>query len=130
MIRTFTAVVAAGALAVVAAACSSTQRTASYQPPHEAAAPTPAPTQVVERVSPPAAPMPAKATIAAATPERSSTPAAETPTSTTSGNAGQEQVSHHARARLPKTASDRPLILLIGLSALAAAGTLRRATRG
>lgn len=38
-----------------------------------------------------------------------------------------KSASAHPRARLPKTASERPLILVIGLFAVAGAGTLRLA---
>lgn len=52
-------------------------------------------------------------------------------TSSTMGNDAAMQQSRTAQhaARLPKTASDRPLIMLVGLLALAAAGVLRLAVR-
>lgn len=126
MIRTISVVVAATALTLAAQGCSSTRKSESYQPTHQAAAPTSAPAHVAEKTAPPAA---STLPMNAATVTEGATPAAQTPAPAPPA-ASVEPASHHAATRLPKTASDRPLILLAGLSALVAAETMRRASVG
>lgn len=64
---------------------------------------------------------------AESTPSAAAEPAESTPATPAASPAAAKVV--HRMTRLPKTASDRPLILLAGLLAVAAAGTLRLALR-
>ncbi len=74
---------------------------------------------------------PAQASVPAAPPTSSESTQGSTPPSsneTSQAESGSRPGPPHL-ATLPKTASDRPLILLIGLSALLAAGAIRLASR-
>jgi uncharacterized surface anchored protein len=126
--RTLSAVVAATALALVVAGCSSARRSEAHAVNPMATTSAVAPTHETEKTSPPATSAQNNGTVAEHPAEGSSAQAAETQ-STTSTNASAEPRGHQTGARLPKTASDRPLILLIGLCTLAAAGVFRFATR-
>lgn len=91
----------------------------------KAAAANTAPKQVLEAIAPPSVQVPTQDTMTAGAPDGGSTTAE--PSSSTPAEASEPSGGQHHRTELPKTASHRPLILLVGLSALAAAGILRRA---
>ncbi len=117
MFRTLSVLSTAVALTLVAAGCASAKRAAASPAMHQAATTQPAPTQAAENSAPPATTMPATEPLP--TSETASAPPANS-----SGSASGKPGAH-----LPKTASDRPLILLVGLSSLAAGEGLRRALR-
>jgi len=93
-------------------------------------APT-ASTPVVPSVTEPTAPAGGEPTMAPATaPAQQAGPVSSPQPSGAGANAAPRPPESHPRAeRLPKTASDRPLILLLGVAALMAAGALRIAAR-
>ncbi len=88
-----------------------------------------APTRMAEATAPAAASPDQSAMNTAEPAESNAAEAAEPAESTPAAPVASPAVAKdsHRRARLPKTASDQPLILLTGLLAVAAAGTLRLA---
>ena len=80
------------------------------------------PTRVTEAAVPPATESPAPHAMTDTAPAES-TPAVAAAPAVVPAMAGDA----HRRTRLPKTASDRPLVLVAGLLAVAAAGTIRLA---
>jgi hypothetical protein len=83
-----------------------------------------APTRVADATTAPAAEPPSQNTMTAAEPDEPTAAAASAP-----AVAPAMMTGTHRMTRLPKTASNRPLILVAGLLAVAAAGTLRLALR-
>lgn len=95
----------------------------------EAATTGQAPTRMAEAAAPAAASPDQNAMTTAEPAESTPADVAEPAESTPATPAASPAVANdtHRRARLPKTASDQPLILLAGLLAVAGAGTLRLA---